>query len=317
MRGDRIDQVGVLDLVEQALDDNARGGSRGDGRSAGCWRSCPMPRGRLSGSAMPGVAIAPAATTTTLGLDQLHDHRAPSRYSTPLASEPRGAVLDQNAPAPCNPRAVRAAPPPTADGCRRSSSSCRRSSGIPVGTSRTACSWHRCRTSPARARRRSPRSPGPRCGRTAASRPAPAPQSPLNPLEIGPQIGSRERLVPPRRAVRRRHATSRSPRRTGRSATFVLIVVVPPTQRPRNNGIGGARRPWRLGERSGHQMLVVGCASQRMKSAAVGAGRPRAAARCDPVGELAGHDTAAGARADHHTSYRSLIPSPPDTTSPC
>ena len=90
-------------------------------------------------------------------------------------------------------------------------------------------------------------------------------------------------------------ATSRS---WARSATFVLIVVVPPTQRPARKA---SISPFGSGaSRSGQKRSCVAFASQRVKSAAV---------RCGPdleqqhvaaaLRELARDDAAAGARADH------------------
>ena len=128
-------------------------------------------------------------------------------------------------------------------------STCRRSSGSPGGTSRSACSWRRCTTGRARARRRARGSPPRPYGRSCASRSARARRAPARPgRSTGrgrPAVnGSPRSFVRPVAACH--FATSRS---CARSATFVLIVVVPPTQRPARNASISPPAQWREPER--------------------------------------------------------------------
>ena len=107
----------------------------------------------------PGVASAPAATTTTSAADHVHAAVRPE-YSTPVASGPAAAILDHHtAHIAVGPQLEPALSPRRMDvGVHR------RLAGVRRAALQARAAAHAvarpCRRSPARVRRRSPRSPG-------------------------------------------------------------------------------------------------------------------------------------------------------------
>ena len=134
-------------------------------------------------------------------------------------------------------RAARAGRPPRRRGCTCSASTCRRSSGSPAGRSRSSCSSRRCRTCTGSSCAPSARNAG--LDRAHALPPVAAlanAEPLLDPVVVRVEVGRAERRAPASRRSRSPRATWRSPSSCARSATFVLIVVVPPTQRPPSSG---------------------------------------------------------------------------------
>ena len=84
-----------------------------------------------------------------------------------------------------------------------------------------------------------------------------------------------------------------------RSATFVLTVVLPPTQRPPSSATAPPAPPSISAKRIGQNSSCVAFASQREKSAAVRCGPHSSSSTLPPaLGELARHDSAPRAGAD-------------------
>ena len=143
------------------------------------------------------------------------------------------------------------------------------------------------------------------------------PSTLLDPVVVRVEVGDGERLARRRSSGRSPRATSRRRVSCARSATFVLIVVVPPTQRPARNAttspLGSGAKPERPAERS-----CVAFASQRSKSVG-GQVRPassRSTSRA-ALRELARDHAAAGAGPDHDDVERVASRDPQRTTSPC
>ena len=93
-----------------------------------------------------------------------------------------------------------------------------------------------------------------------------------------------------------------------RSATFVLMVVVPPTQRPLMIGTGD----WVMSEagiakRIGHQMSAEACDSQRVKSAGCGVAGLQQPDAAPGLRQLAGDHAAAAPEPTTITSNSSLL----------
>ena len=186
---------------------------------------CPTP---LRSSSC-GVLSVPAATTT-----------APART---VCRSPAVDVLDAGRLARLRSRlarrlrrpAARARPAPARRGCTCSSSTCRHSWRSPGGTSRSSCSSRPCTREQARARGRAHGSRARPCARSSASRPARARRARPRPGRSTaggrpPRTARRSSFVNPLAACHL--ATSCS---WARSATLLLMVVVPPTQRPARN----------------------------------------------------------------------------------
>ena len=194
--------------------------------------------------------------------------------------------------------------------CTCSSSTCRRSSGSPGGTSRSACSSRRCTSVTGSSSAPSARKPGSSvCTHCCQSLRSRTPSALLDAVVVRLEVGDGERLAAARSSARSPACHLATSRSCARSATFVLIVVVPPTQRPARNATTSP--PGSGAKRSGHQRSWVAFASQRVKSAAV---------RCGPhleqqhvaaaLRELARDDAAAraGARRRRRRSGPSCDP---------